>query len=221
MASNATERHSQLLMYASGLLQGAFVVICELCWWSRRVMFACVCLCVYVCYQLSKSTMPLHSFRLCPQSLINTAQTVSPSVYPSSLPPFLLHSSLSIACYFPHPTHTHSLLKSVTSEWQTGRVFVCMCEREGSLLQMTGCPLLSIWNLSFSTSSMAHSIIMCICLCLCSSGGFDSKRLRLFGGKGEEWEPSYSVGDSHRHPFTFDCLWAYSAQFAACHEGLI
>lgn len=149
----------KLLICVSVLLfKGAFVVICAPCLWSGRVIYVWELLSA-----LERHYASLHSFRLCPRSLINAAQTVHSSFPVSFFPPSL--TSPSSACYFPHMTHTHThYWRLLECKRQTDWVLVCV--REGSLLQMTGCPLAPNWNLSFPTSLVAHSIIMCICLCL-------------------------------------------------------
>lgn len=100
---------------------------------------------LYVCMlsALERHYASLHSLCLCPQSLINAAQTASPSVLPSillpSLPPFLLRRLLPWLIFLIHSWHLSEC------ERQTDRVFVCV--RKRSLLQMTGCPLVPNSNL--------------------------------------------------------------------------
>lgn len=162
----AVERHSQLFWKV------AFVVMYAPCLWSWRVIRVC-------CYQLlaERHCASLHSFRLCPQSLINAAQAVSPS-FPPSLPPF---SSPSIACYFPHNTHTHPLLTSVKM-WETDHAGCLFVWEKGHCSKWQG----SNWNLSFSNqfnSTQYNCVSVCVCVALVVLA--EQGLMLLGGGKGE------------------------------------
>lgn len=92
---------------------------CQLC-----TMFVVMC----VLSALKRHHASFHSFHLCPQSLINAAQAVTPSAFRRILLPslpFLLLPLLPLLVIALHnTTHTPDVCSS-ECERQTGRVFAC------------------------------------------------------------------------------------------------
>lgn len=173
MVYSAKERHSQRLIYECRFIKFAFVAICAPDLSSQRVVRVYVCVCV--CYQLCKGTMPLSSFfpPLSPEPNQHSTDPLHPSLLVSFFPPSL-SSPLSLSITLVIFLTPHVLTADVCYERlrQTCLLFLCVCVWERRVIASNDRVHVLLQTCHLPPIQKAHNVIMCICVCVSGSCGF-------------------------------------------------